>query len=80
MKPSSRTWWTVSTIRVSDKGTVPEYYLTDIVDGLLAAVENFVKGLERDGSAQHVQFRAALQQAKVQRMKDPRRWPSARAD
>jgi hypothetical protein len=70
----------LSTNRVGANGSVPEYYLTDIVDGLLAALEDFVKGLESDGSAQQMQFRAALQQAKVQRMKDTRRWPSPQAD
>ncbi len=66
--------------RVATNGSAPEYYLTDIVDGLLAAVQDFVRGLERDGSAQQEQFRAALQQAKFQRMKDTRRWPKLAAD
>ena len=65
----------LSTNRVGAEGTAPDYYLTDIVDNLLIAVEDFVKALERDGSAQLLQFQVALQQAKVQRMKDPMRWP-----
>jgi len=63
--------------RVGNTSTAPAHFLTDIVDGLLAEVNDFVKALERDNSGQLTQFKAALAQAKVQRMKDPRPWPSS---
>ena len=65
--------------RLSTTSSAPGYFLTDIVYGLLDEIEDLVKALERDGSPQQVQFRAALAQARIQRMKDPRRWPNVQS-